>query len=146
MNERLNYLRHRLMIYVDGNLFQYTISEPTVRIGRGDENDIQILHSAVSNQHLELRLRTDGAYQLIDVGSRNGTFIDGRYVDQCQLRSGDIILISNVVEVHYRAISQPSCEAGDIDSLALVKRRSPSFESLCERSASREEDQVILPS
>lgn len=43
-------------------------------IGRGDGNDIKIDHDSVSRRHAQLVERDDGHYQLIDLGSSNGTF------------------------------------------------------------------------
>ena len=51
----------------------------TVRIGRADTNGIVILHDLVSAEHLELR-RNDEGWEIVDLGSTNGTFVDDKSV------------------------------------------------------------------
>lgn len=48
-----------------------------IRIGRGGKNDIRLMGSQVSASHAILR-RGPGGWAIEDLGSRNGTFIDGR--------------------------------------------------------------------
>ena len=51
----------------------------TVRLGRAEGNGIVIIDTVVSKEHLELR-RTGDDWEIIDLGSTNGTFIDGKQV------------------------------------------------------------------
>jgi hypothetical protein len=48
----------------------------TVTVGRADTNDIVVNHDLVSAEHLELQQSDDG-WEIVDLGSTNGTFIDG---------------------------------------------------------------------
>ena len=65
-----------------------------LRIGRDPGCDLVIDHSSVSRNHAELYQR-DGRWQVRDLGSKNGTFVDGIAVtdnvlpEQCWLRLGD---------------------------------------------------------
>lgn len=65
------------------------------RIGRGRQNDILIDDPSVSNYHCELLLSADGLI-LRDMGSTNGTFVDGRMVDEISLRSGQVLRLGQV--------------------------------------------------
>ncbi|HEX4931604.1 MAG TPA: FHA domain-containing protein [Gemmatimonadaceae bacterium] len=47
-----------------------------VRVGRGPGNDIVLEHDVVSSQHLEVR-PVDDRWEVVDLGSTNGTFVDG---------------------------------------------------------------------
>lgn len=51
----------------------------TVRLGRADTNGIVVNHEVVSSEHLELRRSGEG-WEIVDLGSTNGTFIDGKLV------------------------------------------------------------------
>ncbi|MGK5629437.1 FHA domain-containing protein [Streptomyces sp. URMC 123] len=52
----------------------------TVRIGRASDSDLVIDDLVVSRRHAELRTRPDGGYEIVDLGSHNGTFLNGRPV------------------------------------------------------------------
>ncbi|HLZ31405.1 MAG TPA: adenylate/guanylate cyclase domain-containing protein [Chloroflexota bacterium] len=68
---------------------RYVQSE--MRIGRGEQNDLRLNDASVSRYHAFLR-RVDGRYLLSDVGSQNGTFVNGRQVHApSALDSGDRI-------------------------------------------------------
>jgi hypothetical protein len=58
--------------------------EHTVRLGRANSNEIILDDEYVSGVHLELRRDPDG-WELFDLGSTNGTFIDGRRVSRARL-------------------------------------------------------------
>jgi transcriptional regulator with GAF, ATPase, and Fis domain len=62
----------------------------TIRIGKAPDNDLVIEHPTVSRYHCEVR--TDGErYLVTDVGSTNGTFLDGAQVREAFLRPGALI-------------------------------------------------------
>jgi ABC transport system ATP-binding/permease protein len=48
----------------------------TLRIGRGDDNDIVLADLSVSRHHAELR-NAGGRHEIVDLGSHNGTFLNG---------------------------------------------------------------------
>lgn len=54
----------------------HELSEATITIGRVEDNDIQIDDASVSSHHAEFRLHGD-SYQLVDLGSTNGTRVNG---------------------------------------------------------------------
>lgn len=61
---------------------RFTLSEGSqVTIGRGSEADVVVDNTAISRQHTALELR-DGVYFLSDLGSKNGTFVNGQKVDK----------------------------------------------------------------
>ncbi|MBA4860790.1 FHA domain-containing protein [Streptomyces sp. PSKA54] len=67
----------------------------TVRIGRADDNDLVIDDLVVSRRHAELRVHHDGTYEIVDLGSHNGTFLNGQPVDHAQVSQGDIVGIGH---------------------------------------------------
>ncbi|QNE78814.1 FHA domain-containing protein [Streptomyces finlayi] len=67
----------------------------TVRIGRGSDNDLVIDDLVVSRRHAELHARADGTYEIVDLGSHNGTFLNGAPVDRAPVLAGDIVGIGH---------------------------------------------------
>lgn len=72
------------------------LTKNRVTIGRKPHNDIVIEHRAVSGEHATLTLMFDDAI-VEDLGSTNGTFIDGKKVFREKLLPGGAIHIANYV-------------------------------------------------
>ncbi|MGW7439730.1 FHA domain-containing protein [Streptomyces sp. NPDC054849] len=68
-----------------------------VRIGRATDNDLVIDDLIVSRKHAELRALADGGYEIIDLGSHNGTYLNGVRLDRraAALAEGDIVGIGH---------------------------------------------------
>jgi len=65
--------------------------------GRASEPDvIKIDDTTVSRHHVQIVEHDNGEYELIDLGSRNGTFVNGRRVNQLYITRRDVIRIGNV--------------------------------------------------
>ncbi len=82
------------------------LSAPTVNIGRALDNDVIIEHPHVSRHHAQLRRRY-GRYVLYDLGSSGGTLVNGYPVQECVLRSGDVISLAGF-EIIYGEEPVPS--------------------------------------
>ncbi|MFJ3583159.1 FHA domain-containing protein [Streptomyces sp. NPDC090127] len=64
----------------------------TVRIGRAPENDLVVDDLVVSRRHAELRANPDGTYWIQDLGSHNGTFLNGaRVAEATRVTPDDIV-------------------------------------------------------
>jgi ABC-type multidrug transport system ATPase subunit len=67
-----------------------------VTIGRDAASDIVLADDPrASRRHAELRLGSDGSWILKDVGSHNGTFLNGERISQAFLSDGDIVALGN---------------------------------------------------
>jgi ABC transport system ATP-binding/permease protein len=64
-----------------------------MRIGRIADNDLVLPDLEVSRHHAELRRSPSGAYQIIDLDSHNGTYVNGRRVSSAVLSESDIVSI-----------------------------------------------------
>ncbi len=67
-----------------------------LHIGRGLVADLRLDDSSVSRRHAILVPRPGGA-RILDDRSANGTFVNGRRVQQAELRGGDVIVLGRVV-------------------------------------------------
>ncbi|MEU8773782.1 FHA domain-containing protein [Streptomyces sp. NPDC048606] len=62
-----------------------------LRIGRDPGNDLVIDDLVVSRRHAELHALTDGSFEIVDVGSHNGTYLNGAPVERARIGEGDIV-------------------------------------------------------
>jgi hypothetical protein len=71
------------------------LGEEVMHIGRGLAADLHLDDDSVSRRHSILIARPSGA-QILDDRSFNGTFVNGRRVEQADLQSGDMIVLGRV--------------------------------------------------
>jgi len=77
------------------------LTEEVTTMGSVAGNTVVLADPAVSRKHAGIR-RTDGGYELADLGSTNGVYINGRKVPKKMLDEGDIIRIGNTEAVFKR--------------------------------------------
>ncbi len=65
-------------------------------IGSDPSCDIRLSHPTVSRRHAAITQQADG-FQVEDLGSRNGTLLRSRRIDQAAVEPGDIFVIGRVV-------------------------------------------------
>ncbi len=68
-------------------------------LGRDPDAAITLEGSDVSRHHAQIVVRPDGAVELVDLGSRNGTLVNGVRVQQHRLASGDRVRLGATVLV-----------------------------------------------
>jgi len=66
-----------------------------MRIGRVPDNDLVLSDLNVSRHHAELRKSPTGSYEIVDLGSHNGTFVNGQKVSSQLLTEQDIVSIGS---------------------------------------------------
>ncbi len=71
------------------------LSDKTIRIGRTSNNDLVLADLDVTRNHAELRKSPAGSYEIIDLGSHNGTFVNGKRVSQAALTDQDTVRIGH---------------------------------------------------
>lgn len=80
----------------------YLLSQETVQIGRGAKNDIVIIDNEVSREHCRF-VRRDYGYELFDLGSSNGTFVNGQRIKESwALPAECIVEIGDSITLAYR--------------------------------------------
>lgn len=65
-------------------------------VGRAPRADFVVDAALVSRVHCRLVLNLDGRLELEDLGSTNGTFVNGRKIDKVTLSNGDKVTIGRV--------------------------------------------------
>jgi hypothetical protein len=78
---------------------RWTIDRDEFVIGRGSECDVMLPERQVSRQHIKI-LHENGRYKLQDLGSKNGTHLNGKQVTgTVPLEDGDEIQIALAVKL-----------------------------------------------
>ena len=75
---------------------RYPLGEEMLTLGRSDDNDVVLTDPAASRHHAQLRPEDDG-WVLVDLGSANGTFVNGRPVSAHRLTPGEQVRIGDEV-------------------------------------------------
>ncbi len=92
---------------------RFHVGDEPIGIGRGVRNEIRLLDTEVSRQHAQV-LREGQRHVLIDRGSSNGTFLNGRPVKQAPLVDGDRIQIGRSVILFSDTRSDESKHAASV--------------------------------
>ncbi len=99
-----NYL---IVAIPDEEPISYSISGEKLTLGRAPDNDIQILVAEISTRHCEFSKVGDG-YQIIDVGSSNGTRVKGQSIANGRvfLNDEDMILLGETVPAYFVCLEE----------------------------------------
>ena len=71
----------------DGTTTEYIFDQPTIRAGSMEDNDLVVDDESVSRYHAELRVEDEG-HVIEDLGSTNGTFVNGVQIREAYLKPG----------------------------------------------------------
>ncbi|SOD90403.1 FHA domain-containing protein [Streptomyces sp. Ag109_G2-15] len=85
-----------------------------IRIGRAEGNDLVVDDLTVSRRHAELHALAAGGYEIVDLGSHNGTYLNGRPVTRAPVGPDDIIGIGHVAYFLVGDELQEYVDSGDI--------------------------------
>ncbi|MEN6452071.1 MAG: ATP-binding protein [Thermoguttaceae bacterium] len=85
---------------------RFELTEPTIRLGRDPSSTIQVHDTEVSRQHAEIR-RVDNDYAISDLGSSNGTFVNGQRVRHHRLQTGDQLQVGRTLMLYTGPAEEP---------------------------------------
>lgn len=84
------------VLEVNGQL--HPLEAPGLVVGRGSDADLRINDPGVSRKHAEFRVFSSGQLiqiNLVDLGSTNGTSVNGRRVQQVEINDGDEVQVGS---------------------------------------------------
>ena len=84
-----------VMFRNDGERRSFSVVRNMTIIGRREDCDLRIPVTDVSRKHCRL-VRTDDGIRIEDLGSSNGTHVNGQRVQESDLNPGDIVGIGPV--------------------------------------------------
>lgn len=101
----------KIILMADGAILQeMTLSKERITIGRRPSNDIVIDNLAISGQHAAIITILDDSF-LEDLGSTNGTLVNGQPVKKHFLQNGDVIELAKY-RIKYLAQAQVQRASG----------------------------------
>ena len=66
-----------------------------LRIGRTPDDNLVLSDLSISRHHAELRKSSSGKFEIVDLGSHNGTFVNGQRVTSATLTEKDIVSVGH---------------------------------------------------
>jgi DNA-binding NtrC family response regulator len=94
--EALNSARLMLILSTTADSRIVELCGKPVTVGRGDGADVVVAEPSLSRVHARFQ-RNGDVVKVQDLGSRNGTVVNGKRVEQAEMRSGDVAVLGNVV-------------------------------------------------
>jgi len=82
----------------------FVFTTDVVTLGKAPQNDIPLPDETVSRQHMEIQRDTKG-YLLRDLGSTNGTYLDGAEIREAFLRNGSQVTVGET-RFRFRAVQR----------------------------------------
>ena len=98
---------------------KFPLEKPVTTVGRSSMNDLPISDKMLSRQHARIVKDDNGGLQVEDLGSRNGTFLNGERLATPQpLKAGDRITLGGVtLKLESESTTRVRIEAGGADAL-----------------------------
>lgn len=122
-----------LIVHGPAGRSEFPLVGPVTVIGRGETADLRILDAGISREHCRI-MRDGDCYRLTDMGSRNGTVVNGSVTREHPLSPGDEITLGKY-KIVFNPPSEPEApspedaaptgvDAGALDMLAIAPEES----------------------
>lgn len=128
----------------------FTFDKPVISIGRDPGSDVFVDNPGVSRDHFRLEKTPGGEYQLVDLGSANGTFVNDQMVHTAVVKNNDVVRFGKYTlwvgyDTDRRASSQEMRKTSvGTEQHTMVLSRTE-LGNLLETSKEREEHPVTPP-
>lgn len=109
-----------VLVTPDGEQRAFAVSRSRI-IGREEDCDMRVPVAEVSREHCRVEPNASGGLSVEDLGSSNGTFINGLRVDEAEMTAGDVLKVGPAFMV-LRIDGEPA----SIDNDAAIEQGTPS--------------------
>src|SRR5262245_27011101 len=93
---------------------RYDLRGAELTLGRDGTNRIQVNDSEVSRRHAQIS-HDESGYLLVDLGSSNGSFVNGERLTEHRLKNGDRVLLGRTLLLFTEAGDQSSGLHQDVE-------------------------------
>lgn len=125
------------LIFKDSSLGDFPLEAgKSLKIGRRSDNDVVINNLAVSGYHAKIDSVNDG-FVLIDLRSKNGSFVNEKLISSHWLKNGDVINIGKhcLLFSHLGDEEQTNAEKAEYDKTMVMD--TTAYRSMMEKSSIR---------
>ncbi|HET7731373.1 MAG TPA: FHA domain-containing protein [Usitatibacter sp.] len=124
----------KLILSVDGQVLkEFTLSKERTLIGRKPHNDIQIDNLAVSGEHAAIITILNDSF-IEDLGSTNGTMVNGKPVKKHFLQNNDVVEIGKH-RLKYFNDAPAAATAADFEKTMIIRNPAKAAPPPAERGA-----------
>jgi len=98
-----------LRVVAGRDMLSFVILKPgkQILIGRDENADLRLQDRAVSSRHAVINYLENGDINIIDIGSTNGTIVNGARIQSCPLNDGDYLEIGDAsLRVSWQSMSE----------------------------------------
>jgi predicted component of type VI protein secretion system len=114
---------------------RFPVGREPLLVGRGTTADVRVGDLSMSARHCRIE-PTDGGWKVVDLGSRNGTFVNDVLVQQRRLQDGDVVRLGRAV-FRFMLSDREADQLAQLRALmAAVHRQRGSRACACSRSSS----------
>jgi pSer/pThr/pTyr-binding forkhead associated (FHA) protein len=89
-------VNYKLEYFVNDEWETFYLNKKTITLGKLSKNDLQINDSTISRNHCKF-IKAKNIYKIIDLNSTNGTFVNGKIINEKILNVGDNIAIGKTI-------------------------------------------------
>jgi len=100
----------------DGQIYDFPTLKDKITIGRNEDNDIVLLNNSVSRNHARIT-KTEEGYFITDLGSFNGTKLNGKLIQSAKLKHDDKIRIG---PIELTFLTREKTKSSRADSVVLT--------------------------
>jgi len=108
----------RIVVRTAGGSEEYALASASVTLGRSTASDIVVADPRASRTHARLECQ-EGRCVLVDLGSANGTRVNGVRVERATLTDGDTIGIGDA-ELRYEATTAPTAAGEAVPEITRI--------------------------
>jgi signal transduction histidine kinase/pSer/pThr/pTyr-binding forkhead associated (FHA) protein len=122
---------------------QFELTQPVHTVGRDSTSSLRLVDTEVSRRHAEFRF-VGGAWHVVDMGSANGTFVNGQAVKDAPLQPGDHVQIGQTVLVFSPGRTDGKAGGDLAERISMITRHDMELSSAIVKTIGESEGSRIL--